>query len=268
MQLGLPGTPLQVARDVWVEDGFVGFWRGNVAGCMRIFPTKGILFASQDVYKDFFVKLLSGSPYPSLRARAGDTGVISLLTGGAAGLTTVVLLYPLDLVRARLGGTSKASRYNGVMQTLRLTFREEGIRGLYRGMGPTLLGTPTYTGLKFAVFDMLMSRHEGSLEEVSIGSKALYGGMAGFTASLIQYPNDTVRRRLQMQGMDGAPMIYKHAIDCWRQIYRKEGIGSFYRGLSPALLRTIPSTAIQFTSYNILKHLFLPQKPSEDLALS
>lgn len=47
--------------------------------------------------------------------------------------------YPLDLVRTRLAAQTTESYYRGIGHALRTIVQDEGLRGLYRGLGPTLL---------------------------------------------------------------------------------------------------------------------------------
>lgn len=46
--------------------------------------------------------------------------------------------YPLDLVRTRLSAQVNAQYYNGITSTLRTIARDEGLTGLYRGLGATM----------------------------------------------------------------------------------------------------------------------------------
>lgn len=95
--------------------------------------------------------------------------LIFSLSGSAAGLTAVIMTYPLDVVRARLalhvedkpstspssGGNSSNSRNSpirGIRGMLLHTYQSEGVRGLYRGIGPTLIGIVPYSGIKFFVY--------------------------------------------------------------------------------------------------------------------
>ncbi|RLN98439.1 hypothetical protein BBJ28_00015489, partial [Nothophytophthora sp. Chile5] len=74
-------------------------------------------------------------------------------------------------------------------------------------------------------------------------------------ATILTYPNDTVRRRLQMQGAGGATRKYRHAWDCYKQLARNEGWTAYYRGLTPTLVRAIPNMGVQFATYDFLKNL-------------
>ena len=81
----------------------------------------------------------------------------------------------------------------------------------------------------------------------------MFGGMGGLTAGLVTYPNDTIRRLLQVQGSRGTQTRYTGYWDCVRQTYRHEGLGRFYRGMTVNLLRMAPNTAVQFGTYELLK---------------
>jgi len=47
--------------------------------------------------------------------------------------------YPLDLVRTRLAAQTQGQYYHGILPTLRTIVADEGLIGLYRGLGATLL---------------------------------------------------------------------------------------------------------------------------------
>ena len=71
------------------------------------------------------------------------------------------------------------------------------------------------------------------------------------------YPNDTVRRLLQIQGTPGAEQRFTSALDCWRKTYASGGLQRFYRGIIPYLIRMAPNSAIQFGTYEYLKSFIL-----------
>lgn len=64
-------------------------------------------------------------------------------------MTAVMLTYPLDVVRARLAFQfAGEDMYLGIIHTVKVMFtREGGVRGLYRGIIPTLIGMMPYAGM-------------------------------------------------------------------------------------------------------------------------
>lgn len=124
---GLLGTLARIFRN----DGITGYWKGNFANIVRIFPNKAILFFSNDVFKSWIK-----------RSNQQDlTALQRLVAGSMSGVTCVVATYPLDLVQTRLAGQDGGKViYKGIIDCFRQTLRAEGPIGLYAGMGPTIAG--------------------------------------------------------------------------------------------------------------------------------
>ena len=80
-------------------------------------------------------------------------------------------------------------------------------------------------------------------------------GLAKVCAGSATYPYQVVRARLQMYDAD---RTYRSARDAVAQMWRKEGMAGFYKGLGPNLLRVMPSTWVTFIVYEKAK-ILLPQ---------
>ena len=85
-------------------------------------------------------------------------------------------------------------------------------------------------------------------------------------ASFVAYPHEIVRSRLQDAGharrvhkQSSTPASefreYKNVRDAVRTIAREEGVRGFYRGIVPALLRTVPAAVLTLLSYEKIKDL-------------
>jgi hypothetical protein len=82
----------------------------------------------------------------------------SMLAGAAAGLVSSVVTCPLDVIKTRLQAQVSrkgAPDYEGVRETMNRIWRSAGIRGLYRGLGPTVLGYLPTWGIYFSVYDQI-----------------------------------------------------------------------------------------------------------------
>lgn len=79
------------------EQGFLSFWRGNVVNVVRYFPTQALNFAFKDTYKKLFMDGIDKNK-EFWKFFAGN-----LAAGGAAGATSLMIVYPLDFARTRLG---------------------------------------------------------------------------------------------------------------------------------------------------------------------
>jgi solute carrier family 25 (adenine nucleotide translocator) protein 4/5/6/31 len=77
------------------EQGMTAFWRGNLANVIRYFPTQALNFAFKDVYKNIFMKGVDK------KTQFWTWFAANLASGGAAGATSLCVVYPLDFARTR-----------------------------------------------------------------------------------------------------------------------------------------------------------------------
>ena len=90
----------------------------------------------------------------------------------------------------------------------------------------------------------------------SEGSPADFGALAGAAAQTAVFPIELAQRRLQAQGLAGAPVLYRGMLDCIAQIVRKEGPRALYSGLLPNYGKLVPAAAVSFYLYEVLKQRF------------
>ena len=141
--------------------------------------------------------------------------------------------------------------YKGIVSTILLTVREEGASALYKGVTPTIIGALPYEGIKFGTVGLLDSLFPSSSSSLSpVVRKIIFGGLGGVAAGIITYPNDTVRRLMQLQGSRGTTTSYTGGyIDCVRKTYQTEGLSRFYRGATINIIRMAPNAAGEFILY-------------------
>lgn len=203
-------TPFQLYRSIIQNEGILGLWAGNGANLLRVFPAKSIVFATNDFYRSCFGYLYWGSTEGYLDNGGQLPWTLSFMSGGMAGMTASAVTYPLDLARGRitgkLAGPGGKKHYKGIINTVVLTAREEGISALYKGVTPTLLGAMPYEGIKFGtvgILEHVFPKKENDTTSNKVTRKLLFGGAGGTMAAILTYPNDTVRRLLQLQGSKG-----------------------------------------------------------------
>jgi len=264
----------QMYQSVLRHEGVRGLWAGNGANLLRIFPAKGVVFASNDCYRSWLARVfgLEDSSDGSLPVHLG------FVAGGMSGISASAVTYPLDFVRGRISGkikgpssssSSSSVQYRGIVQTMIVTVRYEGFLALYKGITPTLIGAIPYEGIKFGtvalcenLVPLSSDMGDDDWKTQKIYRKVLFGGLGGVMAGLITYPNDTVRRMLQLQGSHGTTEVYAGYFDCVRQTVSKFGVRRLYSGVGINLIRMAPNTAVQFGSYEFLKRI------SEDIMYS
>ncbi|XP_076170811.1 ADP,ATP carrier protein-like [Ptiloglossa arizonensis] len=231
------------------ETGFISFWRGNLANVIRYFPTQALNFAFKDKFKVLF---LEGVPKESFwKQFAGN-----LASGGAAGATSLLFVYPLDFARTRLAadiGKADQREFKGLGDCLVKIFKTDGFIGLYRGFNVSVQGIVIYRAAYFGFYDtsksMLPDPKNTPLYITFLIAQALTT-----VAGIISYPFDTVRRRMMMQsGLSKTEIMYKNTLDCWIKTAKAEGVTAFFRGSLSNVLRGTGG-ALVLTLYDSLKH--------------
>jgi len=154
-----------------------------------------------------------------------------------------------------------ASRYGrGLLPSLRSVFHQEGIRGLYGGLGPSLLGSGASWGGYFYLYEKIKA-----WAELRTGSRAgpvtHFCAAAAAGAGMVAMTNPIwlVKTRMQLQvsasaggGAWGRVAPYKGAANAVATIVAQEGIAALYKGAVPALLLTSHG-GVQFVAYEYLK---------------
>lgn len=157
--------------------------------------------------------------------------------------------------------------YKGTLISLRRIWGEEGLRGLYRGLGPTLLGYlptfsiyfPAYHNYKY----YLAKWTDRTAGDPLIHLISAIG--AGATSSFTTNPFWLIRTRLMTQS-EFTPYFYWNSLHAFRSIYQHEGISGLYKGLGPAALGLL-HVAVQFPLYEKAKSIQKrdPNDPNETL---
>ncbi|GAB7365483.1 hypothetical protein MBLNU230_g6556t1 [Neophaeotheca triangularis] len=223
------------------DDGIVSLWRGNTANVLRYFPTQALNFAFRDTYKSMFGYKKERDGYWWWMAG-------NLMSGGAAGATSLLFVYSLDYARTRLGNDMKSAKgggerqFNGLVDVYKKTLASDGIAGLYRGFMPSVTGIVVYRGLYFGMYDSIKPVVlTGSLEGSFLAS-FLLGWTVTTGAGIASYPLDTIRRRMMMTS--GEAVKYKSSIDAGRQIIAKEGVRSLFNGAGANILRGVAGAGV------------------------
>ena len=129
---------------------------------------------------------------------------------------------------------------------------------MYKGIFPTLVGVAPYTALNFYSFDTLNNKIAEAGVPPGVVTKLLVGAVAGTMATTVCYPLDTVRRQMQLKTSP-----YKTMASALVGIFAKNGIGGFYRGWLPNLVKNMPNSSIRLASYDGAKDLILAAGKAE-----
>ncbi|XP_042451105.1 mitochondrial substrate carrier family protein B-like isoform X1 [Zingiber officinale] len=244
------------------EEGLRAFWKGNLVTIAHRLPYSSLNFYTYERYKGLLQMI------PGLDKRRDNVAAdvcVRLFAGGLAGITAASATYPLDLVRTRLAAQTRTMYYRGMSHALYTICRDEGMRGLYKGIGATLLGVGPSIAISFSVYETLRScwqveRPHDSPVLVSLAC----GSLSGIASSTATFPLDLVRRRMQLEGAGGRAHVYTSGlIGTFRHIVRIEGIRGLYRGILPEYFKVVPSVGIVFMTYETLKMILSRRSTAE-----
>ncbi|GMM34971.1 ADP/ATP carrier protein [Saccharomycopsis crataegensis] len=237
-------------------EGIASFWRGNTANVIRYFPTQALNFAFKDKIKALFNFKRSEGYWTWF---AGN-----LASGGAAGGLSLFFVYSLDFARTRLANDAKSVKsgggdrqFNGLVDVYRKTIASDGIAGLYRGFGPSVVGIVVYRGLYFGLYDSLKPVVLTGQLEGNFLASFLLGWIVTTGASTASYPLDTVRRRMMMTS--GTGVKYNGSMDAFSQIVAKEGVKSLFKGCGANILRGVAGAGV-ISMYDQLQMILFGKK--------
>jgi len=193
----------------------------------------------------------------------------SFIAGGFGGASAVLVDHPFDLTKTRLQ-TAPPGAYTGAIDVVKQTIARDGIKGLYRGMVPPLLGvTPIfaisfwgYSASKNLIFSLTPNR---AGEALSIPELAVAGFLSAIPTTIVTGPVERAKVLLQVQGQGASERQYRGVIDVLKHLYKEGGVRSIFRGTGATLARDGPGSAAYFAAYEVTKKALTPTgaSPSE-----
>lgn len=177
------------------------------------------------------------------------------IAGAGGGIVCTLVCSPLDVAKTRLQIQSNigVNKYQGMYGTLRTIWLEEGIRGLYRGLEPSLLTVPLFWAIYFPMFNGI----KGLIQDNSVirnpSSQYCVAAIgAAVVADCVSNPFWVVRTRMMTDIYHGDAVGKLHTFSALKYVYKHEGYAGLYKGLSASLLG-LSHVAIQFPIYEEMK---------------
>lgn len=176
------------------------------------------------------------------------------VSGVIAGVAQVLVGHPANTIKSRLQMQPTPPIYNGMLHCLRLTLREEGYRGLYRGMASPLAGVGFINAVVFFCNEetkRLIVTHRGysSVAEVNLVDSFAAGGLTGLGASIVTCPVELPMVRLQTERMLHPHRATSGPVAVARHMVADGGISALWRGIVPTMHRETWSYATYFAVY-------------------
>ncbi|SSD60964.1 related to Mitochondrial aspartate-glutamate transporter AGC1 [Saccharomycodes ludwigii] len=177
----------------------------------------------------------------------------NFLLGSIAGCIGATAVYPIDMVKTRMQAQRTNDLYKNSIDCFVKILRREGIKGIYSGLGPQLIGVAPEKAIKLTVNDYMRNTFtDTKTGNIKVYQELLSGAMAGACQVIFTNPLEIVKIRLQVKNeyKGGAGITAT-------SIIRKLGLTGLYKGVLACSLRDIPFSAIYFPTYaHIKKDLF------------
>lgn len=181
-------------------EGWRGFFRGLGPSLSSVVPATALKFYVYGNGKRLGAGMLDC---------AEDTALVHALAAVAASITVTTVLNPIFVIKTRLQldvGAGTARTYAGSLNCTRRIVQQEGIRGLYRGLGASYLGM-VETVLHLVLYERLKHLSRPASTDPSTQDKAIWvhavqswistsgaAGAAKLAAVLVTYPHEVCQR--------------------------------------------------------------------------
>jgi len=228
----------QLITLIWQSEGIAGFFggvRGMMIGQAII---KSMAFSANSSALAFF-----DTNHPAFL-----TPVLILIVAACfSGFVTSFLVAPIERIKVMMQASSDT--YNNEIDCIKAVLKTEGIGGLLgRGLGPTIAREVPSYAIYFVVYGLLMQTQVAQ----SLGGAAplVFGAMSGCACWIPVYPIDVVKTLVQNTegGKDGSASV----LEVSKQLYQEGGIGAFFDGLTPKMLRAAVNHSVTFWIYDLV----------------
>jgi len=260
---------LQILGSVYRVEGPRALFKGLGPNLVGVIPARSI---------NFFVYGNGKKAMAQYWNNGQEAAWVHLAAGVAAGVATSTATNPIWMVKTRLqldknmsakSGGQQARQYRNSVDCIRQILRDEGIRGLYKGMSASYLGVVEST-MQWMLYEQMKTALARRNERILLtgreknawdGVVDWFGnsgaaGSAKLVAAVLAYPHEVARTRLRQVPTDGSRPKYTGLMQCFKLVFKEEGMMGLYGGLTPHLMRTVPSAAIMFGMYEAILRLF------------
>ncbi|XP_067316432.1 solute carrier family 25 member 55a isoform X1 [Pseudorasbora parva] len=254
------------------SEGYFGMYRGAAVNLTLVTPEKAIKLAANDFFRHHLSK-----------DGRGLSVFKEMLAGCAAGMCQVIITTPMEMLKIQMqdaGRLAAQQRKPGIIPPNRLAttnavlsrsynvvpntssraisatqiardlLHTQGIQGLYKGLGATLMRDVPFSIVYFPLFANLNKLGKPSPEDTAPFYWSFISGcVAGSTAAVAVNPCDVVKTRLQSLNKGANEETYNGIIDCFSKILKREGPSAFLKGAACRALVIAPLFGIVQVMY-------------------
>lgn len=239
---------LPFAAGIVRRQGLIALYNGLSASVLRQLSYTTARFA---IYEEAKEQLCPDtSKPPPFYMKIG----ISVVAGGIGGICGA----PADLINVRMQNdvklaVEKRRNYAHAIDGLYQVIKNEGVFALFNGSSMVVARCVLMTVGQLSFYDQTKQMLLGtSYFEDDIKTHLTASSIAACGATAITQPMDVMKTRLQ----NSKPGEYRGTVHCIADSFKTGGIGVFYKGFAPALVRLAPHTVLTFIFFEQLRQRF------------
>lgn len=182
-----------------------------------------------------------------IKKNANDGPVITFAKGLLTGTIEAVICYPTELVKTTLQLQSKNNPvYSGMLDCGTKVFKQNGIRGLYAGAAPLIVGSSAKQAARWTAYTAVANKFKDENGKIGLGYNMLAGVCAGASEAILAVtPMETIKTRVADAQRTGSG-AYRGSLDATIKIIKSEGPLGIYRGVVPTILKQSTNQAVRF----------------------
>lgn len=203
----------------------------------------------------------------------------SFVAGGLAACIAVTVTNPIELIKIRMQlqgemSASAAKVYKNPIQGMAVIFKNEGIKGLQKGLNAAYIYQIGLNGSRLGFYEPIRS----SLNQLffpdqephkvqSVGVNVFSGAASGIIGAVIGSPLFLAKTRLQSYSEFIKIGEQTHYTGVWNglvTIFKTEGVKGLFRGIDAAILRTGAGSSVQLPIYNTAKNILVKNDLMKD----
>jgi solute carrier family 25, member 38 len=242
---GFFGT-LKVAKQIYTLEGVRGFFRGGLSGMARSTLSSGIFFTGIENFHLLTKGLRNNGYVPN--------NVIDFLNAGMTRMINTAVNNPLTVVKTKFEVVGK-NEYKSIAQAISHIYQRDGIRGFYKGIMTTLMRDVPWSGIQYSSYKYGIEWYKGLNPDKNLKTQPLAVSLIAATSSafavIITYPFDNLRVRYQCY--DLSDQKFNKPYELVKKILKEEGVGGFYLGLLPRLMKKASSQALTWVLYETIR---------------
>lgn len=237
------------------KEGIKGLYKGMSSPLAGQMAFRASLFTSFAQSKIFLSSQQNGGSLSQAQffmAGAMTGGVVSFAEG------------PIDFYKSQMqvqaikAAENPALKQPSMAETVKTSVRLNGVRGPFQGLGATLLRNIPANAVYFGSFEcfkgLACEQYDCKPSDLSVGALFSMGGLAGSLYWALLFPADAIKSKMQSDSISYGDRKFKTIAGAVQTLYKEGGVGCFYRGFLPCMLRSTPANGIMLMTVDKVRN--------------